>query len=328
MQLRILTILFLIAVTTTGILLTSSQLHAQVTMSENGISIVAKPSYPEPESSVTLTLDDYAADTIGSTISWYVEGEEVPNSRNERSITIQAGKLGTSKAVTVRLSRDGVVLSATHTIRPIDVSIVIEADTYVPSFYKGRALPSAEANVRAIAIVNDGSGITWDTYSYEWTLGQTVLSGGPIKGKYAIDIALPYFRTTDLTVAIYDRTGTPIGSKTMKIDAAEPQLLFYEHSPLRGLSEKAIDGELIVTGKESVIYAEPFFLNAPNLLSQNALFEWKLNNARVTNTMQLQNAITLGTTGGASKAKVSASALTTDSALPQRTQNSFMVSFE
>lgn len=300
---------------------------AQFAEPSTSISLVAKPAYPEPNTSVTISLDDYSTNTLGADIAWYIDGVEKTGSRNERSITINSGKLGVSQTITVRLNRQGVSFSATKTIRPIDVNIVLESDTYVPSFYKGRALPSADASFRAIAVVNDGQGISWNTYSYKWIFGDRVLQGGAVKGQYAMDLVMPRFSGDYLTVEVYQADGTMVGRKTLSVQAAEPELLFYEYSPLRGLLGTALRGDVPLHGSEATFYAEPFFLNKQAPDSGNTTFSWKLNDAAVAGNTGTPNAISLAATGERGQARVSASALTRDR-IPQFVQNAFTLVFE
>lgn len=307
--------------------MSASAANAQFAGSSTGISLTLQPAYPEPNALVTVSLDDYSTDTTGASVTWYVDGVEKSGSRNERSITITTGAPGAPTTITVRLDRQGTSLSATRTIRPVDVNIVLESDTYTPSFYKGRALPSADASIRAVAVVNDGQGISWNTYSYKWTFADRVVQGGALKGRYAIDLTMPQSRGGYLTVEVYDLDGTIVGRKTIFVQSVTPELLFYEYSPLRGLVGTALSGEVALPGTEATFYAEPFFLNKSRPDARNATFSWTLNDTLVAGNTGTPNALTLAATGERGRARITASVLTNEK-IPQFTKGSFTLVFE
>lgn len=304
-----------------------TEVAAQMEGIGGGISLVSSPRFPNPYSDVTISLNDYSLNLIGADIAWYADGTEIPNTRNAREVRLKTNGAGEDQTVTARITYQGVTYSVSHTIRPIDVDIIIEADTYTPAFYNGRALPSANAPVRAIAVVDDGNGISWNTYSYRWSLGNTVLGGGAAKGKYSVTLRAPQFRSEYLSVDLYDSTGTLVGRKTIALEPQEPEMLFYEYSPLRGLYGRAISSSLAISGEDTTLFAEPYFLNTPLLNTLDVDFTWKLNNKEVPSTTGTPNAISLSASGNRTAARVSASAMTTRG-IPQFVQEAFSLSFE
>ena len=133
--------------------------HAQSFLGQTDpVQLIPNPEFPTPKSQITISLNDYSVETTGANITWYVNNIEDASFRNERSISITTGALGEKTTVRVVLTRSNApALSSSITIVPTVVDIVLEANTYVPNFYKGRALPSTESRVRAIAVVHDNS---------------------------------------------------------------------------------------------------------------------------------------------------------------------------
>lgn len=303
--------------------------YAQSVPTQQGtVSLNMRPAYPEPNTEVTLSLDDYSVKTLGADIIWYVNGLEKVSNRNNRSLTLTTGSLGEKITVVVTLVRNNIpISSAERIIIPSVVDIILESNTYIPNFYRGRALPSSESTVRAIAIFHDGTNTSWDNNSYKWTLGETVLSGGPLKGKYVMDVVVPRLQSKQLTVEVYNARGGLVGKKSIFIDSVQPQLHLYEYSPLHGLSERAIQSPLALTSPQTTLYAEPFFLNTQILDTIDTRFVWKLNNVTVPTDESAPNAIELTKNGSAGEASVSV-AITTLKKIPQYVADTIDVVFQ
>lgn len=269
------------------------------------IYLESKPRYPEPQSTATVSLNDYSVNTFGASINWFVNGVEQLAARNSRSITVPTHEIGSEEIVKVILSyENGPSQSATLTLTPVVIDIILEADTYVPSFYKGRALPSKESSVRAIALVHDARGGIKNDYIYKWSAGSTVLLGGPVRGKYVLEYVMPRYSDNELTVEVINSEGTTVGKKTILISPAETQLHFYEYSSLRGLSERAATNPFSLISEETTLYGEPYFMNT-HINTAEADFSWTLDNNAVTPNQGTPNAITLKRTGAAGTSEVS-----------------------
>lgn len=292
-----------------------------------GVQLLLTPEFPSPEGSVEVSLSDYTVDTVGATVSWYVDGVLRKEFTNERSIKIQAGKLGTTVPVRVMLSRSGAPsLSASVDVVPSQVDLIIEADTYVPDFYRGRALPSPESSARAIAVVHDGSGASASSYTYTWEDDGSVLFGGPVKGKQAIDFTVSRFRGKTLGVTVTNSAGVTVGERTIEVPQTEPRLLFYEYSPLRGLLERAVTGPLPLISEEVTVYGEPYFFHT-GVARGDAEFSWRIDGSPVNVMGGEPNAVTLRQVGAGGGAEVNLRVVSTKR-IPQVVDGSFRTFFE
>ncbi len=295
--------------------------HAQLLPEGAGITLNTSPEFPEPNSPVLVSLDDYSIDTLGATIQWFVDGVEMIGSRNYRSITVQSGSLGEKRDVRVVLSqKNAPSLSATITIVPTSIDIIIEADTHVPSFYNGRALPSSLAPIRVIAVVHDITGSDKSEYSYKWSEDATVLMGGPVKGKNVLYYTMPQFADSELSVEVINGKGVSIGKKVIPVDPVEPELHFYEYSSLRGLGERAVSSPFSLIGDETTLYGEPYFMNTLNQ-GKKVQYTWELDGNEIAPDPELPNAITLKKSGGVGEGTVSLQAVM-DATFPQYVRES------
>lgn len=291
------------------------------------VGIVSNPRHPAPLSEVRLSLNDYNTSTIGASTYWFVDGVELVDMRNERSITLTSGALGEETVVRAEMrSATLPTISMTHTIRPIEIDIILEADTYTPNFYKGRALPTPESSVRAFAYVHTGDGTSPDALAYKWKFGETVLSGGPVKGKYQVDITVPRLNGGRLSVEVYTAEGELIGTEYVVVGSVKPLLLFYEYSPLHGLIQKTSSDTLTVSAPNTTLYAEPYFLNTQNI-TNDATFTWKVRGREVPYFNTQPNVLPLSNISLTSNAVIDVSVLTR-SQPPQFTNNTITVSLE
>lgn len=259
----------------------------------NASSLVTKPRYPEPYEQVTVTLNDYSINTQGATVSWFINGIEQTTLRNERSIQITAGILGTTDTIrAITTLPNGSTLRAETTIQPMRVDMLIEAETLTPVFYKGRAVPSSGSLVRITAIPFTGENKSPTSYSYVWKVGDTVQSGGSQYGKNFTTFTSSFEKNVFVSVDVLDGSGKILTSESIYVPIADPELYFYEINPLRGMSEQAMGSNFIFMGDEVQVRAEPYFISSA-LLSQNPHRQWKLNTQTVDNPSTDPQEITL-----------------------------------
>ncbi len=290
-------------------------------------TLKASPSYPGPNTAVTVSLDDYSIDTVGARITWFDDGVELTSKVNERSIEVTTGKLGQKKTIKATIARPNApTITSSLVITPVAVAIILEAKTYVPSFYVGRPLPSMESPMRAIAVVHTSETTNPETYTYLWSLDSTVLNGGPIRGKYALDFIMPRYDRKTLSVQVIDQTGITVGRSAIELVAEEPEILFYEHSALRGLGQKVIVSPYPLLGEETTLYGEPYFINS-GVDAQTASFDWKIDGSNAPSEIDAPNAISLRRTGEGGEARISLSVIT-KSLIPQSVSNSFNLFFK
>ncbi len=305
-----------------------SPVHAQILTDETAsISISPNPMYPEPDSIASVTLDDYSVSAIGATIYWYINGVEQTSYKNARSIEVPTGKLGSKKTVSVKLVYpNGITLTAEHILEPTIIDIILEANTYVPHFYEGRALPSTQASVRAIAVVHTGKATTPSSYSYKWTLDDEVILGGVAKAQSAINFSVPRFGVGELELEVFDAEGKRIGKGSTPVHITEPVVYFYEHSPLRGLQKEALGSQSVLSSTETTIFAEPYFFNTPILTHNSIEALWKLNKTKFGSDATYPNAITLTKGKSSMETRVIFTA-STQSNTPQYVEASTMITF-
>lgn len=160
----------------------------------------------------------------------------------------------------------------TSTPANMRVDLVVEAETYTPHFYRGRAEPVAGAIMRLVALPEDRT----EVVRYRWQVGGEAVSE---EGQTLRVTAPSGANEVVVDVSALDKNGNVVGRTTNYIPLSTPSLSFYEVNPLRGVSATAIRNNLVLIGDEVTVHSEPYFINSLSLT--NVIGEW--------NTGQLNN---------------------------------------
>lgn len=265
---------------------------------DTGTAIESTPRFPGAFESVTLDLNAFSIDTQGAGIRWYIDGIEQASDRNNRSITVTTGDVGSSQTVEAIISlSSGTRIPVRHTLTPSRVDLIIEGHTTVPSFYEGRALPSTDSTMRLIALPDFGDGFNPENYAYTWRLNNKVQFGGSLKGQYVTEMTLPLGQEHVVSVDVINADGVTVRQAAVTVPVATPEIHFYEDNPLRGTALNSIGDNLNLLGEEVTVRAEPFYMDN-NILNQNYLIEWEVDNQVVQNPNADQMTITLQNGGG------------------------------
>lgn len=271
--------------------------HAQFTPGTTAPTIKSSSSHPDAYTEVTLSLDAYTLDTNGSKISWTVDGINQPKAENERSLKVMTGAIGSIKEVRATLTLpNGSIVHTPYRLTATRVDLIIESDSFVPTFYKGRALPSTGSMVRAIALPTDGSGKSANQFSYVWRLNNKTLQGGSIYGKNTMMFEMPLGSEQILSVSIVDNLGRTTMKKTIALNPTDAELHFYIENPLKGLSRTVLTSPYLMLEDEVRIHAEPYYVSRSLLTNEN-LVEWRIDGKKVDNPSEDFGTIVLERSG-------------------------------
>lgn len=291
-----------------------------------GVTIILSPQYPNPGEEVTASIDDYSITNSGVSITWFFDGLSVPAATNARTINFIAPAIGAPLKILARLNyANGQTLEVKRTITPLYLDIIIEPQTYIPFFYTGRALPTNGSIINIQALLQDENGeIIANNYSYNWSIGNKSVYGGPRKGGKWAQISSKYGQSTTVTIAITDKNGVLVARKLVAIPMVPVQLHFYEINTLLGLKQKEIGSELILSGASASIRAVPYYLDKRS--TENNLFtQWSINNKNILNENSDPFEINL-TRGTAGTARVGFKIINRDILL-QKDEAAFSVKF-
>jgi len=250
------------------------------------VEIRTTPEYPNAYETVTVRLEAFGKNMTGATINWKKNGSPVAEAKNARSLTLTTGALGSRTQIGVSLVlSDGTTVTKSYTLTPSDVDIILEADTYVPEGYLGRALPSYGSQVRAIAVPHlykNGVALKPSEVVYTWDLNGAALEGGPQLGRQMTEFTIPNFGRTVIGVKATSRDGTILVRRAESVNVVAPEIAFYEENTLFGRSFLSFT-QLVSSKTEVTMRAVPYFLN--NDLKDGGQLEyvWSLDGKKLAN---------------------------------------------
>jgi hypothetical protein len=230
-----------------------------------------------------VVFESYSFDVDRALITWTVDGKEVLSGIGERRVSVVLGDEGSVTRVVVSVRpNEGGTFSDRINITPSSVALVWEAtDTYTPTLYKGKALPSEGGNIRVIAIPSFYTGSNYynpKTVNYQWTI-----NGEPVRalsgvGKQTLETKLNYFENTN-SISVVATTFDGLLSAEESIDIVPTPISprFYVYDQLLGpLYEKSFVSRVEINTPTSFIF-EPFYISGSSLTSQNLTYTWLLN---------------------------------------------------
>jgi hypothetical protein len=167
------------------------KIQAQYEIAEEDITILSDPEVPPPLQNVTLTLSSYATDINSAFVIWKVAGKTELSGTGAKKFQVTTGETGSTTVIDVTIRPvTGEIIQKQYVIRPADIDILWEgADSYVPPFYKGRALPTSEGLIKVLAIpqVKDGALQTdVNNFVFKWKRDDKVIQSGSGYGKNSL----------------------------------------------------------------------------------------------------------------------------------------------
>ena len=257
--------------------------QAQTSGGSNAIVFSSNPKYPGALQSVTITATSFQVDLNKTDIVWFLDGEMKLSGMGKNSFSFTTKGVGNKSVIKLTANTPTLGnITKEITITPTDLDILWEADTYVPPFYKGKALPSSQSSVRVIPfpsfVGKDGYYNSKDLI-YKWKAGYFGNADDSGYGKNTFIYKTGYTYNSDqieATVSTVD-TGLSINKK-ISIYVSEPKILFYENKPLGGIRfENSIGDTFRFTTTEFTVRSAPYFFAITGLNNNSASFVWKMD---------------------------------------------------
>ena len=285
-------IAFLIAL---FLLLTPGITSAQIIpVLESPVEIQITPQSPNPGDSVLVTTQN--APTTGEvSYEWRVDGLLYDQGVGRNKINLTVGNVGDNMSVSLSVFLNGDLYAQKERfIRPAEVDLIWEGDTYTPPFYFGLPLPNRESNITFLAvpnIVEGGVRVGSNNLNYSWYINN---SRTPIKrgnGLSSIKIKVPSLgEPFTMTIAVNTNDNLIEVKKTISITPTDPKVLIYEVTPLLGIRfDKAITNNFNLTNEEVSLIGVPLF-SSPLI---NIEFTWTIDGKKIISTGKTEREITL-----------------------------------
>ena len=272
-------------------------------------SVEASPESPKSFETITLSLRSFTVDLNRSVVSWAVNGKTALSGIGKTSFSFQTAKAGTSYTIDISVKDSGLgVLTKRLSFRVGEVDLLWEAtDSYVPPFYKGKALPASQGSIKLVAVPNLFSGskkLSPDELVYRWKRNDkyrelTAQSG---YGKKSVLIRGDLIKSGEsIEVEASSLNNGSAGQGRASFSYENPLIVFYEDRPAEGVGyNRAISGEFNLPNKESTILAVPYFFSAKARESKTISYSWRVGNKDISGTDGNKSFITLREEGSGS----------------------------
>lgn len=260
-------------------LLAGSTAYAQE-LGVEPLTFSISPEYPRPFQTVVVTPASTLIDLSASTVTITANGTTVARGSGVQKANITLGAAGTRTTIGVFVTApDGRTYRSELTVRPAEVSLVLEPLTTVHPFYKGGSLVASEGSLRLIAIADlrtaAGSRIPPENLVYNWKFGDQQLQSQSGIGKSTLTAIAPVrYRDATVSLTVTSQDSSVVAFASVNVSPVDPFVRIYPSDPLLGpLFERALSGSFSMTEDEQTFRAVPyFFASAPAIT-------WKVGTA-------------------------------------------------
>ena len=286
--------LWLLGLTLFGLSFTS---YAQLGGAEP-LTLELTPAYPRPYQTVTVTPQSTLFDLAASTVVVTVNGTEVFRGSGAEPAYISAGAPGSATTVTVRATTNGQTYTRSTTVRPAEVSLIVEPVSTAHPFYVGGTPVASEGRVRLVALADlrtsGGTRIATDSLVYTWRNGEQILQASSGIGKSVLPATAPVrYRDARITVTVSSQDKSVVAESAVTVSPSDPSIRVYRHDPLLGpLFGTALGSEFALQDTEETFRAVPYFF------PEQASITWQVNGTQGDNDQD----ITVRATGAGSGA--------------------------
>ncbi|MCC6323387.1 hypothetical protein IT400_01195 [Candidatus Nomurabacteria bacterium] len=259
-------------------------IYAETKVVSGDINIEMIPNNPEPYTDVTVKLASYATDLNRASIDWKINNQTVLSGIGRTSYTFKTGGPNSATVINLNILPDnGIIITRQIAVVPSEIEMLWQAvDSYTPSFYKGKALPTQQSVIKVVAFPNTVNieKANKKNMIYTWKLNDSAAQNASGYGKDSFTFENNVLKNTEhvelsasMINNLYNATGT------LDINIENPKLLFYQKSPINGvLYDEALQGSTTMAEDEMTIVAEPYYMNRN---SNDLAYNWKINNEQI-----------------------------------------------
>lgn len=250
--------------------------------SSSSILVNIMPPNPSPYEDVAISLNSYANDLDSVLINWSVNGKSVLSGIGRKLFSLKAPAAGAETIVTAIIALPAGNIETRMIIRPSVMVLLWQAnDSYVPPFYKGKALPSADSEIKVVAMpeVKISSGlIDPKNMTYAWKKDYTNDQGASGYGKNFFLYTNDYLEDSNSISVVASTVDQKYSSQaSIAIGTAQPKILFYKNDNSLGtIWEKILANPHKIQGDETVV-AIPYFISPKEIQNPRLIWNWFIN---------------------------------------------------
>jgi hypothetical protein len=229
-----------------------------------------------PINTITLNLSSIYKDIGGTKVFWFEDNVLVEEGVGLISHRVSLGPIGSSITVAAVLGIPGSLGAerATIILSPAYIDLIWEAQTAVPPFYRGKALPSHESFIKTMAIPNFGTTTPGSVINYSWKKNRTISIGDGLNIISAGLFGAWEKTSTNIQVNATYKDQTAVSQ--VNIPSFVPTLQFYEISPTQGiLTNESLNGSPIRNSSEISLTVVPFGFSSIDRNKSKIQYKWK-----------------------------------------------------
>lgn len=284
--------------------------HKAFAVSANDISVDVSPNNPQPHVNTTISISSYLANLDSVMITWSLDGKIVASGSGigRKTFSFDSGAQGAATRVDVSISLPDGIINKRVTVTPAVMVMLWEAtDSYVPPFYKGKALLSEGSEVKVVALPEIKVGVSTvspKNMTYSWKKDYANDQNASGFGKNAFTFTTDYLENTStisVVASTLDQKYNTEGS--MSTTTTIPEIAFYRKDPILGTEREATvaDGHHITSadGTETIV-AVPYYISPRALNNPALVFTWHINDQMIAVDNFSKNIMPLKVEGGVS----------------------------
>jgi hypothetical protein len=276
-----------------------STAHAQVDvlgLNASDVTVSTSPESPRANTNVVVMLSSYSIELNTATIIWKKDGETIKTGIGAKSITLKTGAVGSYITLDIQIISGADSLTKNILIQPSEVDLLWEAiDSYVPPFYKGKALGTEESNIKVIAIPNvNNTNNTQGNMIYTWEKNYIASPSNSGYNKNSMVQRLDYLNPKEIvkvSVSSLDRNYE--AENTIELKPSRPRILYYQNNPDLGLLlNSSIANGTSTTRSDFEVFAIPLFFTLKNLAKNDLTYAWSVGGKSIPDN-SVKNRITV-----------------------------------
>jgi len=274
-------------------------------VSPSSILVEIIPNNPAPNEEVRLNLSSYVSNLNTVTIEWFINGKKVNSGIGVKTLSTTAGEEGSKTTIIAKIMLPDGEINKQIVLAPSAMTLLWQAnDSYTPPFYKGKAFPTIESEIKVVAMPESkGTGGTSNSknLAYEWQRNYENELSASGYGKNYFTFVSDYFdnsNTISVSASSIDQSYSSRAETT--ITTVSPKLVFYPSNKDLGIAWwQAITDGYKVTGEE-VVVAAPYFISPADINIPLLNWNWSINGNRVGITTVAENMLPIKAQPGTS----------------------------
>ncbi|MFA5933996.1 MAG: hypothetical protein WC795_02125 [Candidatus Paceibacterota bacterium] len=274
-----------IAVSISGLWFLPTAAHAQSAIINNSVFVSVSPESPQPFKNTSITLTSFSLDLDKSNIIWSLNGKTSLSGIGKKSFSFTTGAVGTVSTIDIAITIGSNRVDKKVIIQPTSIDLLWEAlDSYTPPFYKGKAMPIKESQIKVVAIPNTKTPtgqVKPENLVYNWKQNFSSSQSSSGYGKSSFIFRNDYLNPSDQISLEASAVSQGFSAAAdLVITPGKPSIVFYEKNPLRGVDyAKALTNSFNMQGDETTIVAEPYFFSLKNgREGRELIYSWYINN--------------------------------------------------